>query len=136
MRDFSLRAKTLQSSFFQSKEIKKMIKNENIKFRISADLKALLKEKASRVGISESEYIRKSILNSQIVNQITKQIDPQIRYSFFQASNNLNQIAKALNVIVKRDQIDRNFQTEILENLFKNEQLLNRIYTILKGESK
>lgn len=113
-----------------------MIKNENIKFRISADLKALLKEKASRVGISESEYIRKSILNSQIVNQITKQIDPQIRYSFFQASNNLNQIAKALNVIVKRDQIDRNFQTEILENLFKNEQLLNRIYTILKGESK
>jgi len=75
-------------------------------------------------------------LNSQIVNQITKQIDPQIRYSFFQASNNLNQIAKALNVIVKRDQIDRNFQTEILENLFKNEQLLNRIYTILKGESK
>ena len=113
-----------------------MIKNENIKFRISADLKALLKEKASRVGISESEYIRKSILNSQIVNQITKQIDPQIRYSFFQASNNLNHIAKALNVIVKRDQIDRNFQTEILENLFKNEQLLNRIYTILKGESK
>ena len=113
-----------------------MIKNENIKFRISADLKALLKEKASRVGISESEYIRKSILNSQTVNQITKQIDPQIRYSFFQASNNLNQIAKALNVIVKRDQIDRNFQTEILENLFKNEQLLNRIYTILKGESK
>ena len=113
-----------------------MIKNENIKFRISADLKALLKEKASRVGISESEFIRKSILNSEIINQITKQIDPQIRYSFFQASNNLNQIAKALNVIVKRDQIDRNFQTEILENLFKNEQLLNRIYTILKGESK
>lgn len=113
-----------------------MIKNENIKFRISANLKALLKEKASRVGISESEFIRKSILNSEIVMKVTKEIDPQVRYSFFQASNNLNQIAKALNVVVKRDQIDRNFQTEILENLFKNEQLLNRIYTILKGESK
>ena len=109
-----------------------MIKNKNIKFRISADLKALLKEKASRVGISESEYIRKSILNSEIVNHISKEIDPQVRYSFFQASNNLNQIAKALNVVVKRDQIDRNFQTEILENLYKNEKLLNQIYNLLK----
>lgn len=109
-----------------------MIKNENIKFRISADLKALLKEKASRVGISESEFIRKSILNSQIINQITKQIDPQIRFNFYRAAENINQIAKALNVIVKRDQIDRNFQTEILENLYKNEKLLNQIYNLLK----
>lgn len=111
-----------------------MIKNENIKFRISTDLKALLKEKASRIGISESEFIRKSILNSEIVKHVSKEIDPQIRYNFYQACNNLNQIAKALNVIVKRDQIDRNFQTEILENLYKNEQLLTKIYTLLKGK--
>jgi ribbon-helix-helix protein, copG family len=134
VRDFSLRAKTLQSSFFQSKEIKKMIKNENIKFRISADLKALLKEKASRVGISESEFIRKSILNSEIINQITKQIDPQIRYSFFQASNNLNQIAKATNTIAKQEQISTDSQIKILEALFKNEQLLTKIYALLKGK--
>lgn len=113
-----------------------MIKNENIKFRISADLKALLKEKASRVGISESEYIRKSILNSEIVNHISKEIDPQIRFNFYRASDNLNQLAKATNILVKRDQVDRNFQTEILENLYKNEQLLNRIYTLLKGEKQ
>ena len=113
-----------------------MIKNENIKFRISADLKALLKEKASRVGISESEYIRKSILNSEIVNHISKEIDPQVRYSFFQASNNLNQIAKALNFFVKQEQISTDSQIKILEALFRNEQLLNQIYTILKGESK
>ena len=113
-----------------------MIKNENIKFRISADLKALLKEKASRVGISESEYIRKSILNSEIVNQITKQIDPQIRYSFFQGMNNLNQIARGINYFVKQEQISTDSQIKILEALFRNEQLLNQIYTILKGESK
>ena len=112
-----------------------MIKNENIKFRISSDLKALLKEKASRVGISESEYIRKSILNSEIVKHISKEIDPQIRYSFFQASNNLNQVAKALNVIVKRDQISTDSQMKILEALYRNEQLLNQIYNLLK-ESK
>nr|WP_314786484.1 hypothetical protein [uncultured Campylobacter sp.] len=113
-----------------------MIKNENIKFRISADLKALLKEKASRVGISESEFIRKSILNSEIVNQITKQIDPQIRYSFFQGMNNLNQIARGINYFVKQEQISTDSQIKILEALFRNEQLLNQIYTILKGESK
>ena len=112
-----------------------MIKNENIKFRISSDLKALLKEKASRVGISESEYIRKSILNSENVKHISKEIDPQIRYSFFQASNNLNQVAKALNVIVKRDQISTDSQMKILEALYRNEQLLNQIYNLLK-ESK
>ena len=113
-----------------------MIKNENIKFRISADLKALLKEKASRVGISESEFIRKSILNSEIVNQITKQIDPQIQYSFFQGMNNLNQIARGINYFVKQEQISTDSQIKILEALFRNEQLLNQIYTILKGESK
>ena len=112
-----------------------MIKNENIKFRISADLKALLKEKASRVGISESEFIRKSILNSEIVNQITKQIDPQIRYSFFQGMNNLNQIARGINYFVKQEQISTDSQIKILEALYKNEKLLNQIYTILK-ESK
>lgn len=113
-----------------------MIKNKNIKFRISADLKALLKEKASRVGISESEFIRKSILNSEIVNQITKQIDSQIRYSFFQGMNNLNQIARGMNYFVKQEQISTDSQIKILEALFRNEQLLNQIYTILKGESK
>ena len=113
-----------------------MIKNENIKFRISADLKALLKEKASRVGISESEFIRKSILNSEIVMKVTKEIDPQIRYSFFQGMNSLNQIAKATNTIAKQEQISRDFEIKILEALFRNEQLLNQIYTILKGESK
>ena len=113
-----------------------MIKNENIKFRISTDLKALLREKASRIGISESEFIRKSILNSQIVNQVTKQIDPQIRYSFFQATNNLNQIAKATNTIAKQGKISREFEVKILEALYRNERLLTQIYTILKGESK
>ena len=113
-----------------------MIKNENIKFQISADLKAVLKEKASRVGISESEFIIKSILNSEIVNQITKQIDPQIRYSFFQGMNNLNQIARGINYFVKQEQISTDSQIKILEALFRNEQLLNQIYTILKGESK
>ena len=113
-----------------------MIKNENIKFRISADLKALLKEKASRVGISESEYIRKSILNSEIVNHISKEIDPQVRYSFFQASNNLNQIAKALNFFAKQEQISTDSQIKILEALFRNEQLLNQIYVTLKGEKQ
>jgi ribbon-helix-helix protein, copG family len=112
-----------------------MIKNENIKFRISADLKALLKEKASRVGISESEFIRKSILNSEIVMKVTKEIDPQIRYSFFQASNNLNQIARGINYFVKQEQISTDSQIKILEVLYKNEKLLNQIYTILK-ESK
>ena len=121
---------------FGGNDLTKMIKNKNIKFRISADLKALLKEKASRVGISESEFIRKSILNSEIVNQITKQIDSQIRYSFFQGMNNLNQIARGMNYFVKQEQISTDSQIKILEALFRNEQLLNQIYTILKGESK
>lgn len=113
-----------------------MIKNKNIILRVSEEFRELLEQKASKVGIPISEYLRKSVMNSEIVKHVSKEIDPQVRYSFFQACNNLNQLAKATNILVKRDQIDRNFQTEILENLFKNEQLLNRIYTILKGESK
>jgi len=113
-----------------------MIKNKNIFLRVSEEFRELLEQKASKVGIPLSEYLRKSVMNSEIVNQITKQIDPQIRFNFYRAAENINQIAKALNVIVKRDQIDRNFQTEILEILYKNEKLLNQIYTLLKGESK
>lgn len=112
-----------------------MIKNKNIILRVSEEFRELLEQKASKVGIPISEYLRKSVMNSEIVKHVSKEIDPQVRYSFFQASNNLNQIAKALNVIVKRDQIDRNFQTEILENLYKNEKLLIQIYSLLK-ESK
>ena len=111
-----------------------MIKNKNIILRVSEEFRELLKQKANRVGISDAEFIRKSVMNSQIVNQITKQIDPQIRYSFFQASNNLNQIAKALNFFVKQEQISADSQIKILEALFKNEQLLNKIYTLLKGK--
>ena len=112
-----------------------MIKNKNIILRVSEEFRELLEQKANKVGIPLSEYLRKSVMNSEIVKHVSKEIDPQVRYSFFQASNNLNQIAKALNVIVKRDQIDRNFQTEILENLYKNEKLLIQIYSLLK-ESK
>ena len=113
-----------------------MIKNKNIILRVSEEFRELLEQKASKVGIPISEYLRKSAMNSEIVNQITKQIDPQIRYSFFQGMNNLNQIAKATNTIAKQEQISRDFEIKILEALFRNEQLLNQIYTILKGESK
>ena len=105
-----------------------MIKNKNIILRVSEEFRELLEQ----VGIPISEYLRKSVMNSEIVKHVSKEIDPQVRYSFFQACNNLNQLAKATNILVKRDQIDRNFQTEILENLYKNEKLLNQIYNLLK----
>jgi|GEM_PF-2132918 hypothetical protein len=113
-----------------------MIKNKNIILRVSEEFRELLEQKASKVGIPISEYLRKSVMNSEIVNQITKQIDPQIRYSFFQGMNNLNQIARGINYFVKQEQISTDSQIKILEALFKNEQLLNQIYTILKGETK
>ena len=113
-----------------------MIKNKNIILRVSEEFRELLQQKANKVGIPISEYLRKSVMNSEIVKHVSKEIDPQVRYSFFQASNNLNQIAKATNTIAKQEQINRDFEIKILEALFRNEQLLNQIYTILKGESK
>ena len=74
-------------------------------------------------------------MNSEIVNHVSKEIDPQVRYSFLQASNNLNQIAKATKTIAKQEQISRDFEMKILEALYRNEQLLNQIYNLLK-ESK
>lgn len=112
-----------------------MIKNKNIILRVSEEFRELLEQKASKVGIPISEYLRKSVMNSEIVKHVSKEIDPQVRYSFFQASNNLNQIAKALNFFVKQEQISTDSQMKILEALFRNEQLLNEIYNLLK-ESK
>lgn len=113
-----------------------MIKNKNIILRVSEEFRELLEQKASKVGIPISEYLRKSAMNSEIVNQITKQIDPQIRFNFYRASDNLNQIARGINYFVKQEQISTDSQMKILEALYKNEQLLNQIYTILKGGSK
>ena len=112
-----------------------MIKNKNIILRVSEEFRELLEQKASKVGIPLSEYLRKSVMNSEIVNHVSKEIDPQVRYSFFQATNNLNQIAKATNTIAKQEQISRDFEMKILEALYRNEQLLNQIYNLLK-ESK
>ena len=113
-----------------------MIKNKNIILRVSEEFRELLEQKANKVGIPISEYLRKSVMNSEIVNYVSKEIDPQIRFNFYRASDNLNQIAKATNTIAKQEQIGRDFEIKILEALFRNEQLLNQIYTILKGESK
>jgi len=112
-----------------------MIKNKNIILRVSEEFRELLEQKASKVGIPLSEYLRKSVMNSEIVNHVSKEIDPQVRYSFLQASNNLNQIAKATKTIAKQEQISRDFEMKILEALYRNEQLLNQIYNLLK-ESK
>ncbi len=111
-----------------------MIKNKNIILRVSEEFRELLEQKANKVGIPLSEYLRKSVMNSEIVNQITKQIDPQIRFNFYRASDNLNQIARGINYFVKQEQISTDSQMKILEALFKNEQLLTKIYALLKGK--
>ena len=111
-----------------------MIKNKNIILRVSEEFRELLEQKANKVGIPLSEYLRKSVMNSEIVNQITKQIDPHIRFNFYRASDNLNQIARGINYFVKQEQISTDSQMKILEALFKNEQLLTKIYALLKGK--
>lgn len=112
-----------------------MIKNKNIILRVSEEFRELLEQKASKVGIPISEYLRKSVINSEIVKHVSKEIDPQVRFNFYRASDNLNQIARGINYFVKQEQISTDSQIKILEALYKNEKLLNQIYTILK-ESK
>nr|WP_315017705.1 hypothetical protein [uncultured Campylobacter sp.] len=113
-----------------------MIKNKNIILRVSEEFRELLGQKASKVGIPISEYLRKSAMNSEIVNYVSKEIDPQIIFNFYRAAENINQIAKATNTIAKQEQISRDFEIKILEALYRNEQLLNQIYVTLKGEKQ
>ena len=69
-------------------------RTKQVIIRLSAEEIHTLKDKVKVAGISQQEYLRKSILDKKIVNtEGVKAVMPELK----RQGNNLNQIAKVLN---------------------------------------
>ncbi len=103
------------------------LKQRNIKLtvRLSSEEQVLLKEKMSRIGVTNQEaFIRKMILDGLVVKldlPELKQMISLLRYT----SNNINQIAKRLN------ESGRSYEADISDIQERQTQLWEMANSIL-----
>lgn len=96
-------------------------KDREIKIRISKQFDEILALKCNKSGLTKSEYIRQSVMNSDIkvVQKISNNtIDDEMRFQFFGIANNINQIAKQTNTAMKQKTMSENTAMAILESLY------------------
>lgn len=74
-----------------------MAKNVFIKIRSTPEEKSNWNKKASELGISLSELIRKSFGGVKTISNENKKIDPELIRQVAMIGNNLNQIARWAN---------------------------------------
>jgi len=105
------------------------MKDKQINIRMNEDILNTLIVKASAVNMNRSEYIIKAILDSDIKVDNSKDIS-MLLGSINKIGNNINQIAKSLNIANSSNKLDDINYNNILDNLTIIEYKLK---DILKG---
>lgn len=94
--------------------MEKQIKECNIHIRVDRETKASLKEAAAAHHLSMTEFILRQSLNDQFVEINFEQVD-RITFLFANISNNVNQIARALNIIKQQEIADPDALSQITD---------------------
>ena len=74
------------------------MKTKKIQIRVSPDDYAAIKEKATSVGLSQSEFLRRAALQIQLPPPPAPQINRELFVAMSSTMANLNQIARRLNI--------------------------------------
>lgn len=112
--------------------MEKQIKECNIHIRVDRETKASLKEAAAAHHLSMTEFILRQSLNDQFVEINFEQVD-RISYLFANISNNVNQIARALNIIKQQEIADPDALSQITDLFQDTMHIFNEHKTQMNG---
>lgn len=105
------------------------MKEKSISFRLSDELFMELEFKAKSCNLKPSEYLRQSISNIHIKENNSKDVQ-LVLGSINRIGNNINQIAKVLNIANNSNKLSDINYDNIIDKLVIIEEQMN---TILKG---
>lgn len=106
-----------------------MSKSKYVKFRVSEDELSMLSENATNLGLSLSEYIR------VLMKLPTKRDYRRLLFNISRIGNNLNQLAKAMNIAHKISKLDKpQLQTALTRLLCIQAELENLRIDFKTGE--
>jgi uncharacterized membrane protein YgaE (UPF0421/DUF939 family) len=88
------------------KEKKKEKRETEIKIRLTDKEKDELRTLAKEEGLSVSEYIRKHTLKKQAERELKMEMERQLIYELNRIGNNLNQMARGINILRKKGVLD------------------------------
>lgn len=94
--------------------MEKQKKESNIHFRVDRETKSMLREAADAHHLSMSEFILRQSLNDEFIEINFEQVD-RISFLFANISNNINQIARALNIIKQQETADPDAISQIAD---------------------
>jgi hypothetical protein len=102
-----------------------MKKEKSLRIRLTQDLYDLLEEKAEVLGITKSDYIRNCIVNKR-VSKKCKDLPSLIH--LLKIGNNINQIAKNLNIAKNNNELSEQDYDLLLDELM---QINNNLKALL-----
>jgi len=108
------------------------MKNEEwFKFRISKNLKDLLESKSKNSNLSASEFLRQSILSSNItIKPSNKKVLKELIWNVNKIGVNINQLSHGLNYSIQMEKLDFYNYKNLINKLIIIE---NRLDLILEG---
>lgn len=115
------------------KEIKK---DQFIKIRITRDFAEIVNLRAAWANLSVSEFIRASVMNSEIKQIKVASLDPETRSQICGISNNINQIAKKVNQAFKYQTIDEKTAETISKQLYLIDKSIKNLTSAIKKDKQ
>lgn len=113
------------------KEIKK---DKFIKIRVTKDFGEIVDLRAAWAGLSVSEFIRASVMNSELKQVKVATLDPEMRSTIYGIANNINQIAKKVNQAFKYQTIDEKTAETISKQLYLIDKSIKNLVSIIKDK--
>ena len=114
----------------------KNIKDKVLSTRITSQQNSKLSDMARELKISKSEIISYLIDNGTVNSESIKkkELYPAIIANFTRSFNNINQIAKRLNIAYKTsDDIDSKTMLRAQEDLYKIQSVLTEILSLIRS---
>ena len=114
----------------------KNIKDKVLSIRITSQQNSKLSDIARELKISRSEIISYLIDNGTVNSEPIKkkELDPAILANFSRPFNNINQIAKKLNIAYKTSgNIDLEVILRAQEDLYKTQSVLTEILSLIRS---
>ena len=115
------------------KEIKK---DKFIKIRVTKDFEEIVDLRAAWAGLSVSEFIRASVMNSELREVKVATLDPEIRSQICGISNNINQISRKINQAFKYQTITQEAAETLMKQLYLVDQDIKKLTSAIKKDKQ
>lgn len=113
------------------KEIKK---DKFIKIRVTKDFEEIVNLRAIWANLSVSEFVRASVMNSELKQVKVATLDPEMRSTMYGIANNINQIAKKINQGFKYQSISQEAAETLMKQLYLIDQDIKKLTSTIKDK--